>query len=74
MKTDQHYVFLKKEHLNNSEEVTVRDDIQQIFIFLFKRFIYFMYMSIPALFSNTPEEGNPIPLKMAVSHHVVAGN
>jgi hypothetical protein len=44
----------------------------------FKLFIYFMYVSYTvsytvAVFRHT-RRGHRIPLKMVVSHHVVAGN
>jgi hypothetical protein len=37
-------------------------------------FIYFMYVGILLLSSDTPDEGNGSPLQMVVSHLVVAGN
>jgi hypothetical protein len=45
-----------------------------LFLVLFLRFIYFIYVRTLSLSSDTPEEGIGSPLQMAVSHHVVAGN
>jgi hypothetical protein len=42
-----------------------------IYLFIFKRFIYLIYVSTLLLYSDTREEGTKMTLQMVVSHHVV---